>query len=200
MELKYVKLLKDNNISESSLSGKVLIGIREIKNVQRGITLAGNKGQKVRQDVLDKLEYLDESVSGIIQSGIDSKDKEATEAARATAEAEKQAQLTELTNKLAEYERKEAEFKKNNPDPAKKDDNTEEVKPGDPKADKIDEDCAKALKDGKTKVSLADLKSISKTAYDIIFENYEAGGTNGVETTNYSVIETEKETFTITKL
>jgi hypothetical protein len=81
----------------------------------------------------------------------------------------------------------------------KKDDNTEDVKPGDPKADQIDKDCEKALKDGKTKVKLEELKGISKTAYDTIFESYKEGEENGVVTSHYSVLEAEKELFTITK-
>lgn len=189
MELKYVKLLKGNNMSESSLSGKVTVGIRKIKEIQRGIELSTKNGRKTRQDVYDTLEFLDDSVSSIIQSQIDIASASSADEAK-KAEAAKKAEEAELAKKLADEKAKDD----------KKDDNVDEVKPGDPKADKIDEDCSEALKAGKNKVSLEELKSLSKTAYDIIFNGYEPNGQNGVETSHYTILETEKETFTISKV
>jgi hypothetical protein len=89
MELKYVKLLKDNNMTLSDLPSKVKVGTVEIEKTQRGINLASSKGQKPSSQVVEKLEWLDDQICGIITSIIESKDKDAKEAARAASEAEK---------------------------------------------------------------------------------------------------------------
>lgn len=183
MELQYVKLMEANNLDESGLSDKAKIGVKEIKKALQGASLAERNGRTVSKSVLDKIEMLDENITAIIERDLAAKtDAKAKSDAEAKAKAEAEAKAKEEAEK------------------SKKNDNVEDVKAADPKGVKIDQDLAEALKNGKNKVSLAELKSISKTAYDIIFDSYEDGGQNGVETSHYSVIETEKEVFTISKL
>jgi hypothetical protein len=55
------------------------------------------------------------------------------------------------------------------------------------------------FKSGKTSFNLEELKSLSKTAYEVIFNSYEEDEDNGIETTNFSLIETSEYQFTLTK-
>ena len=44
-----------------------------------------------------------------------------------------------------------------------------------------------------------DIKAKYKKTYNTLFDTYEDGGENGIETTNYKLIEKEEEVFTISK-
>lgn len=187
MELQYVKLMEANNLDESGLSDKAKVGVKELKKALAGVALSERNGRTVSKSVVDKIEMLDENIVSLIERDLAAKND-----AKAKADADAKAKADAEAAKAKE----DAEKAKS----TQKTDNVEEVKAADPKGVKIDQDLAEALKNGKNKVSLAELKSISKTAYDIIFDSYEDGGQNGVETSHYSVIETEKEVFTISKL
>ena len=63
----------------------------------------------------------------------------------------------------------------------------------------IELELSKLFETGKKDFSLAELKSNAKNTYNLIFDTYDESGENGVETTNYSLIETKDEIFTLTK-
>lgn len=67
----------------------------------------------------------------------------------------------------------------------------------DPKGVAIDEELKALVEKGIKELKAAELKEKAPTAYSVIFQNYEDGGENGVDTTYYEVRETEAETFTI---
>lgn len=63
----------------------------------------------------------------------------------------------------------------------------------------IDRELKVAFDSGKTNITFEELKSISKTAHDIIFNSYEAGGQNGIITSEYELIEIDEYVFTLKK-
>lgn len=67
---------------------------------------------------------------------------------------------------------------------------------------KVDQELNTLFKSGKTEISFNQLKGICPVVYEIIFDNYESDSTNGVQTSNYELIETEtgSETFKLNKL
>jgi hypothetical protein len=69
----------------------------------------------------------------------------------------------------------------------------------DPKGATIDADLKVAYDGNKKTITMDELKSVSKTAYDIIFNSYDDSGDNGVVTSNYSLIETDENVFTLSK-
>jgi len=69
----------------------------------------------------------------------------------------------------------------------------------DPKGVAIEEEITELLKSGETKFALESLKSKAPKAYDVIWLNYEEGEENGVRTSLYTIKESEKEVFTISK-
>jgi len=65
----------------------------------------------------------------------------------------------------------------------------------------IDGELNGLFKSGKTEFSITELRSIAPATYDCIFDNYEQDGSNGIETSNFSFIETSanSETFKLNK-
>jgi hypothetical protein len=57
----------------------------------------------------------------------------------------------------------------------------------------------KLYESGKKIYTLEELKTSAKKTYDVVFDNYDESGENGVMTNNYELIETDAETFTLTK-
>ena len=58
---------------------------------------------------------------------------------------------------------------------------------------------SKLYESGKKIYTLQELKMSAKKTYDVIFDNYDEDGENGLMTNDYELIETDKETFTLTK-
>lgn len=52
---------------------------------------------------------------------------------------------------------------------------------------------------GKTTFSMEELKIDAKAAYNVIFDNYDHDSKNGIETSNFKLVETEEEVFKLTK-
>ena len=64
---------------------------------------------------------------------------------------------------------------------------------------RIDSELDVAYMNGNTRMSLDELKNVSHTAYDVIFNNYETNTRNGIQTTYFNLLETDKYIFTLTK-
>jgi len=63
----------------------------------------------------------------------------------------------------------------------------------------IDAELKAVVDSGTKELSLEALKAKAPKTYSVVFENYEEGGENGVETSFYSATETTKGVFTISK-
>ena len=55
----------------------------------------------------------------------------------------------------------------------------------------LDSEFNSMFKNGMTQISLDSLRSNSPTSYEIIWSNYDNDDVNGIETSNYTLIETE---------
>ncbi len=64
---------------------------------------------------------------------------------------------------------------------------------------KVDSELDKLFNTGIYKYSIDEVKSKAPFTYNFIFEEYSYGGENGVITSNYSLIENEKENYTLKK-
>lgn len=69
----------------------------------------------------------------------------------------------------------------------------------DPKGVKIEAEL-KAMYDNDFRTLTAEkLSNVAPISYDVILQGYEEGGKNGIKTSAYSLIESEKEVFKVTK-
>jgi len=74
----------------------------------------------------------------------------------------------------------------------------EEVKI-DPKGLAIESELKKLHESGKKTVTADELETLAPKCYDVLAENYDDDGDNGIETSHYTLIETAEEVFTINK-
>lgn len=184
MEFEFQKLLAGNNISESELTDDIKIGIKSIKGQERAINMREKGGKNVAPSQLEKIKREDKVVTRDIQEFIDAKNKGG--AGDAAAEKEKA--------RLAEEERlkKEKQKKDGVPDA--------DLEVSKQKGLSIDKELEPLLKSGKTSLTLEEIKTSAPTAYVVIFDTYTSGTLdNGVITSNFSLLETEKEKFTLSK-
>lgn len=63
----------------------------------------------------------------------------------------------------------------------------------------IEDELKKLVEAGTTKLDADELKAKAPKTYNVVFKNYDEEDDNGVETSNFSLIETDVEVFTIKK-
>lgn len=169
-----------HNLKVSDLPEDAQIGIDSITDALKGVKMQEAKGREISPKAKKKIEAMDKWVLYEIYDMVNDTDKN---------EDEIPFDEDDVLNDLKETENKEPKttIKETN------DVTNNNV------GDKIDADLVIAYKSGKNKISLADLESISKTAYDVIWKSYDDTGENGITTSNFTLIETEEEVFTLTK-
>lgn len=57
----------------------------------------------------------------------------------------------------------------------------------------VDEELNRMFETGETEFDIEDIRKVAKKTYDLIFDNYEDDEENGVETTNFSLLEKDDE-------
>jgi len=182
-ELKYAyqKLMAEHNLKESDLSEDAKVGALEIRKIDNAIQLADRNGRKIQKPTFAKLKAMDKWVVNEILDMVNDTDKNTDEIPHDAEEVVEEIKESEV-NPIEETPKEEVMEIETNP-----------------KGLQIDVDLKAAFESGKTTITLEELKGISKTAYDIIFETYDANDDNGVDTTNFLLVETEEEIFTLTK-
>jgi len=191
MELQYENALEEYNLTVADLSARAKVGIESINSVLKGVNMLQKSGKKVSDKTIEKIETLDTWVYREILDQVQDSDNNEDEEVPYDDE-----EILEEAEKLAEEEQEEEEYEE-------EEEEEEEVqKPtvqNDTRGTTIDKELEVAYKSGKTTITLEELKSISKTAHSVIFANYEESGDNGIETSYYTLIETDDEVFTLTK-
>ena len=182
MELQYLNALEEYNLDVNDLPEDAQIGIEQINNVITSIQLCEKKGTSVKEATFKKLKAMDKWVYYEILDVVNETDKNEDEMPYDEEDFDE------------EFEPEEEE------DDEEDDDDDDNYAEGDKSiGERIEVDFSEMYNDGKTKVSLEQLKSLSKSAYDVIFSGYDEDGDNGIETTNFSLIETSEYEFTLTK-
>ena len=185
MELQYLNALEEYNLDVNDLPEDAQIGIEQINNVITSIQLCEKKGTTIKEATFKKLKAMDKWVYYEILDAVNETEKNDDDMPFDEEEV-----IEELNEPVHEFENEEEE----------EDDDDDNYAEGDKLlGEKIEEDFNEMQNNGKTSFSLEELKSLSKTAYDIIFNSYEEDEDNGIETTNFSLIETSEYQFTLTK-
>lgn len=176
MEYAYVKLMKENNLTLNDLNDDARNGIESINAIERSINMLAKKGKSVGAKTMSKVKSNDKWICGEILEIIDGKHRNSDE------------QVPFDEEDIIEEIEKEA-----------KQIDIDESNVADPIGIAIDSDFDNAYANGNITMTLDELKSISNTAYNVIFKGYEPNNKNGIETSFYLLLETEKHTFTLTK-
>jgi len=204
MELQYVKAMEEYGLKESQLSEDAKVGISTIKQSLKGVKLNESRGLKVSPQVIKKIKANDKWVYYEILDLVNETDDN---------EEELPYEEDEILDELdveEDDDDNEVDFEDddNDKEPDEVEEEVEreefmgrkEEKEGDSKIGVgIDEDFTEMWVAGKKRVKLDELKSLSKSAYNVIFDNYDESGDNGIETSHFSLIETDEYEFTLSK-
>ena len=170
-QLQYEKALQDYNLSINELPEDAQIGIESIKDVLKGVKMIEGRGREVNPKTIKKLMSLDKWVYYEILDYVNDTDNNDDEAP-----VDEKEIVQEVKEQVAEAKESDAETKIGL---------------------KINEELANLIKQGITTIEFKALKSQAPTAYKVVFENYDSDGDNGIDTTHYSLIETDIEIFTL---
>ena len=174
MELGYEKLMRENNLTLNDLNEDARNGIANVKAVMIVVNRESKKGKSVSDLTWSKVRTNDKWICGEILETLDGKHRNNEDEAPYTED--------DIIDEIEDDE-----------------DNNEQEDFADPTGIQIDLAFDIAFKSGNTRLSLEDIKSTSPTAYDIIWKTYKANEKNGITTTFFNLIETEKHIFTLTK-
>jgi uncharacterized protein (DUF1015 family) len=167
MNLAYESLIKKHNIDVKDLPKDARIGIDGIKKTLHMVAMLEKSGKKISQSVLDKITANDKWVTREIYDYLEGDDKNDDEIPNDASEIQKEAK---------------EEAKKQEQDPI---------------GFLIDEELYALKKENVETISFNDLKAKAPKTYNEIFRNYDADEDNGVETSNFSLVETETEKFSL---
>jgi hypothetical protein len=205
----YEKLMADNKLELKDLPEDAKIGIETIRNIDKMMKINEKKGKSPSAEVLAKVKANDKWVVNEIIDFIDGKETNAADLPH-----DKDEIVDDIKEDLEEQKKKEEEEGADDAaDDA--DDDADDADDVDDEASKptpLSEDAKKALaatieaeltemfNSGKTEWKVDEIKAKAKNVYNTIFDTYEDGEDNGVETSTYRLLETAEEVFTISKI
>ncbi len=172
----YEKLMAENNLQMSDLTEDAKNSITAIKDLEKSIKMAQGKGKEASATTLSKIKTSDKMAVQEIVDMLDSDDDDEDDS-----DDSDDSQNGDFGNDSDD---------KKEPEP---------VVTSDPKGLRIDAELEVAYANGKKEIGFDELKGISKMAYDVIFNNYDDSGDNGIETSKFTLIETNENLFTLTK-
>jgi hypothetical protein len=192
MELQYLKAMEEYGLKESQLSEDAKIGISTIKQSLKGVKLNESRGLGVSQQVIKKIKANDKWVYYEILDMVNETDENEEE------------MPYDEEDILEDLEEENEEDEQPNEDEEEEEREVFQGRKTEQEGDSsmgilIDQDFKLMWEADKKVIKLDQLKSLSKNAYNIIFDNYDESGDNGIETSHFTLIETDEYEFTLTK-
>jgi len=173
IELQYKKALTQYNLKESNLPEDAQIGITIITDTLKAANMLEKRGKSISEKTIKKIKAMDKWIYYEILDTVNDTDNN---------DDEMPFDKKEVIEEIKEIEN---ESKATNVD--------------NEKGKSVEMELSKLYESGKKIYTLGELKSSAKKTYDVIFDNYNEDEENGLMTNNYELIETDKETFTLTK-
>lgn len=183
IELEYKKTLAEHNLKEGDVSKRAKVGISSINQILKALTMREKKGKKPTASVLEKLETLDTWVQYEILDQV-----HGTKKNEEVIPVEAAAVIEEI---------KVEEKKEETPVVIEPTEVKAVIDPNDAIGVEVEAELAKMHEKGKKEWSIEEIKPIAKKTYDILFDSYEEGGSNGVKTSKHSLLETSPKIFTL---
>ena len=165
MEYKYKKALIEHKLSEKDLTEDAIVGISNIKEIERAMNMLTKRGLSPSQKTLKKLSAMDKWVYYEILDIVHDTNKNDDEI---PFEAE------EVIDEI-----------KNSNDSEKKVELTEQEKKG----NEIESELKKLVESNKLSYTIDELRNLAPTTYEEIWDNYEDDEENGVGTSNFKIME-----------
>jgi len=173
MELKYLAEMEKHGLSQSDLPEDAQVGIDEIEKVLRAMKMLEGKGQSIKPATKKKLKTMDKWVYYEILDHLHDTDKNDDEM-----EIDSDEVIEEIEEQI---------------------DNNNENEEDNSVGGKIDKELSKMHSTGKGNWNIDEIKSKAPNSYDTIFDAYADGEENGISTSNFELIETGEQVYTLTK-
>jgi rubrerythrin len=187
IDLQYVKELENYNLKVKDLTEDGKTGVSEIKKTLDYIRRGENSGKTPSDEVLRKIKTIDKWVCFEIYDMVEDTDENDDEMPYDSEEI-----IEELEEDYAEDE-----------DDLEKDEQPENVKQvvkTNADGNKINSELVELGKSGKNEYTIDEIKRVAPTTYKAIFDVYQKGEQNGVQTHTYSLIEFEEQKYKLTKI
>jgi hypothetical protein len=205
----YQKLMAENKLTVAQLPEDAKIGITAIMNIEKAISMAEKKGKKISPDTIAKIKANDKWVVNEILDFLDDTDKNADEIPH-----EEEEVIDEIKETIegkgddddSDVDDDDSDVDDDDSDDDDSKDTTkDETKEGIAKEKEkalgllIEGELAEMHTSGKVDWHSDEIKAKYKNTYNTLFDNYVDGEENGIETTNYKLLEKSEEIFTISK-
>jgi len=208
MRLGFEKLCEEQGIEYDDLPKNLQVAINECLETKSRILAKTNIGQNVSETTIERIRVKDQMIVRQIIDLLEDDDSDVYD--------EDDDSDDDGSNDL------KGSSKNNNSDDDSDDDDTDDDSDDNDSDDNSDDNSGKSNemnidsatliaidqelnalhKSGSSEFSLADLRSKARNTYAVLWDSYEANEENGIETSNFSLIETaiNSEAFKLTKL
>jgi len=171
MELQYKQTLAQNNLREADLPEDAKLGIEKINDILKGFVLVEKKGKKPTDKAMKTLKAMDKWVSYEILDFVHDTDKNDDE-------------MPDNTDEVVDELQEQA---------------SQEDSPEKKLGQAVDKELEEMFKNGRKEWDVDSIKKVAPKTYHILYSTYDEEEENGVTTTNYSLMETDEQVFTLTK-
>ena len=178
MEFQYEKELQKNELKYADLTEDAQTGIDGIKDIKKALNMLEKSGKKPTAKTLRKVKAMDKWVCYEIYDIVNDTDKNEDDIPF-----EEEEVLEEIEGQVKDdMEEHEKQSESNS------------------KGLKVELEIQVLHEKGIKEIDIEDLKSKAPTCYDILFDTYDPEEENGIETSNYSLIESkDNDKFNIKK-
>jgi hypothetical protein len=190
MELQYVAELAKRGLQVKDLSEDARTGVKEINKALSFIKMGEAKGKKTNPDAIKKIKAMDKWVLYEIYDMESGEDENEDEIPYESEDIKEDLEDSETDSEDEDEEESEQEKKEN----------SQPVNSSTSNGPKIEAELAAMHKSGKQDWTIDEVRSAGKNTYNAIFEIYTDGEQNGVKTSNYSLLEIEKQKYKLTKV
>ena len=180
MKLNYETELEEHDLSVNDLPAEKKTGIKQINQIKRAISMLEKKGKSPSEETLNKIKAMDKWVTyeiyDLLNETDDNEEEIPFEADEVVEDIQEQ---IEESNKTNEVENTPVEI--------------------DPKGLEIEIELKQLFDVGKTKFDIEELQSNAPISYDLLFDTYEPDEQNGIETSQFKLMEKTDGLFYISK-
>jgi hypothetical protein len=188
IDLQYVKELENYNLKVKDLTEDGKTGVSEIKKTLDYIRRGENSGKTPSDEVLRKIKTIDKWVCFEIYDMVEDTDENDDEIPYDSEEI------------IEELEEEYAEDEDDDSGEDEQPQNVQKIVKTNADGNRINSELVELGKSGKNEYTIDEIKRIAPTTYKAIFDTYQKGEDNGVQTKTHSLIEFENQKYKLTKI
>jgi hypothetical protein len=170
MQYAYEKMMDEYDLEYSELPKDAKVGIQAIKKIEKAIVMAEAKGNDISQDTIEKIKANDRWVMSEILDYVNDTDDNDDDMPYDENEIVEDLKEDSKQNKIPQYNLQ------------------------------IEEELKSLYNTGQRKFTVDELGDEARTVYDAIFDHYDPDEDNGVQTSNYLIVEKNDNLFHLSKI